>query len=517
MVRCGPSVPARRTALDLVLILLIATLAASDAAAQAPAVRDAERFRTEGDLDAAVSVLRDHLTRQPNDGDAARLLAQTLYWQHDVAGAERAYEEALRRHPEDSTLRLQYGRMLVETRAWNRARVLLTPLVQQPATHLDATMLLGTMAYWQGNLTEAKALFADVVAQTPDHAEARRLLQEIATLSASWVRVAAGLRHDDQPLDRFGGGFEAGWFTTPLVPVTIRVEPLAFRLTDERVRRLWSTEAGVSTFFPHSRLELEAAGGVLRRDGDVDAMTWTGRAGGGIRAGSKVILRGRVERRPYLNTTASLDVPVMVQSARGLINWTDPRGWLAEAGVDVQRFPDENVVRNAYGWLLAPLVHASRGELQAGYAWGWANARESRFVLASPVQAIPPADPTFDLSGRYVPYFTPDDQMAHSVTAAASIGASDGTNLRVSGSYAIRATEQAPFFTVINGVVTRLSYERTYSPWTGRATLTAPVGSRVRIGIGGEVGRTAFYEWASADLYVLYRFTPRPIERSPQP
>jgi cytochrome c-type biogenesis protein CcmH/NrfG len=140
-------VRARRTALDLVLILLIAAVATSDAAAQAPAVRDAERFRTEGDLNAAVNVLRDHLTRQPNDGEAARLLAQTLYWQHDIAGAERAYEEALRRHPEDSTLRLQYGRMLVETRAWNRARVLLTPLIQQPATHIDATMLLGTMAY----------------------------------------------------------------------------------------------------------------------------------------------------------------------------------------------------------------------------------------------------------------------------------------------------------------------------------------------------------------------------------
>jgi hypothetical protein len=57
-------VRARRTALDLVLILLIAAVATSDAAAQAPAVRDAERFRTEGDLNAAVNVLRDHLTRQ---------------------------------------------------------------------------------------------------------------------------------------------------------------------------------------------------------------------------------------------------------------------------------------------------------------------------------------------------------------------------------------------------------------------------------------------------------------------
>ena len=506
-------VSARRTAVDLVLTLLLAVLAIATLAAQAPAVRDAERFRTEGDLNAAVTVLRDHLARYPDDGDAARLLAQTLYWLHDIPGAERAYDDALRRHSDDTALRLQYGRMLVERRQWNRARALLVPLTVQPATRTDATMLLGTMAYWQGDLTEAKRLFGDVVAQTPDHPEARRLLQEITALGASWIRLSAGLRHDDQPLNRFGAGFEAGWFATPLVPVTVRVEPLAFRLPDERVRHLWSTEAGVGAYFPGARVEVDGAAGLLGRDSDLDALTWTGRAGVGVRAGTTVALRGRVERRPYLNTTASLNVPVMVLSTRGLINWTDPRGWLAEGGVDVQRFPDENVVRSVYGWLLAPVVHEPRGELQLGYAWGWANARESRFVLASPVQPVPPGNPAFDLSGQYVPYFTPDDQTTHSVTAAATIGASTRTNARLSGSYAIRAREDAPYFAVVNGVVTRLSYERTYWPWVGRATLTAPVNPRVRIGIGAEIGRTAFYQWASGDLHVTYTFAPRELDR----
>jgi hypothetical protein len=53
--------------------------------------------------------------RVADRGEPARLLAQTLYWLKDIVGARAVYETALRRHPEDSTLRLQYGRMLAET------------------------------------------------------------------------------------------------------------------------------------------------------------------------------------------------------------------------------------------------------------------------------------------------------------------------------------------------------------------------------------------------------------------
>ena len=93
-------------------------------ASQAPApdpLTQAQRLRDAGDLAAAARIFRAQLTQQPDNGDAARLLAQTLYWLKDIEGATTVYDAALARHPQDTTLRLQYGRMLAETE--QRARV----------------------------------------------------------------------------------------------------------------------------------------------------------------------------------------------------------------------------------------------------------------------------------------------------------------------------------------------------------------------------------------------------------
>ena len=164
---------------------------------QAPAadlLTQAQRLRDAGDLAAAARILRTQLAQQPDNGDVARLLAQTLYWLKDIEGATAVYDAALARHPQDTTLRLQYGRMLAETGQRARARDLVTPLQGIPATQAEASALLGTIAYWDGDLTTAQRLFEAALRADPTHAEARRQLQEIQAASAPWVRVSSGSR-----------------------------------------------------------------------------------------------------------------------------------------------------------------------------------------------------------------------------------------------------------------------------------------------------------------------------------
>ncbi|MCI0433579.1 MAG: hypothetical protein L0271_08010, partial [Gemmatimonadetes bacterium] len=466
--------------------------------------REVDRICRETGFLAAADILRAELRRQPDSGDAARLLAQTLYWLKDVHGARGVYDTALRLHPQDSTLRLQYGRMLLETRAWGEARSVLTPLRQEPAARAEAAALLGTLAYWQGDLTRAKRLFLEALRERPNHADAQRQLREIQAASAARIRLFARGRHDDQPLDHVGVGVEASWFATPLIPIAARTEPLGFRSPVGRVQRLWSNEVEVRGYVPPARIEFEVAGGALRRDPQLT--TWTGRAGFGIRFTSTIVLRGRLERRPYLNTTASLTIPITFRGERGTLSWTDPRGWLAEAGIEAQKFPDSNVVRNSFAWLLAPIVHNRNGDLQMGYAWGWANADQSRFVLADTSQRVAPTDPRFAFSGRYVPYFTPDRQITHSAAAAMAVHSATGFSVRVNGSYAVRATENAPLLTLVNGGVGRVTYERRYSPWTTRGSIAVPAGAHVTLGLAAEVGRTAFYKWAAGDVQLTYAF-----------
>ena len=495
-----------RAALVVCLVGWTAASIHANQTATAPIIREAERLRTAGQLAEAAALLRGQLARQPDDGDAARLLAQTLYWLHDVAGARDLYAVSLGRHPDDTTLRLQYARMLLETREWAELPAIVGPLLEAPATRAEATALLGTLAYWQGDLTRARRLFRETLAIAPTHAEATRQLQEIETASAAWIRLQTAVRHDDQPLDRFSGGLAAGWYATPLVPITVRSEPIVFRSGDGPNTRLWSTEAAISGYAPPSRLEFDVGGGVLTRPGQSTSDGWVAHAGLGVRITPAVILRGRLARQPYLNTSESIDTPVTVRAVAAVLAWTDPRGWLAEASVERQAFPDDNAVKTASAWLLAPLIHRPSGDLRAGYAFGVATSDESRFVLASPQQPVPVIDPRFDLAGRYVPYFTPDNQRTHTIAVAATIRGAPGVTLALNGSIPLRATENAPVFAVVNGVVTRTVYERSYDPWTARGALTVPIGARVAIGLSGEVGRTAFYEWVQGEFSLTYRF-----------
>jgi cytochrome c-type biogenesis protein CcmH/NrfG len=148
-------------AVAAVLLLCPVSLLGSQAPTPDP-LTQAQRLRDAGDFAAAAELLRAQLTREPDNGDVARLLAQALYWLQDLSGARAVYETALARHPEDTTLRLQYGRMLAETGERARARELVTPLQRIRITEVEANALLGTIAYWEGDLTAAQRLFEAV-------------------------------------------------------------------------------------------------------------------------------------------------------------------------------------------------------------------------------------------------------------------------------------------------------------------------------------------------------------------
>ena len=468
-------------------------------------VREAQRLRDVGDLDEAAKLLRAQIAQKPDDGEAARLLAQTLYWHKDIAGARAVYDTAVVQHPEDTTLRLQYGSMLAETGKRARARELLSPLVGISATRVEAETLLGKLAYWDGDLTAARRFFDAALEADPNQEEARRLLREILTSTAPWVRVSSGGWHDDQPLNRLALGLETGWFPTPLTKLSARVQPMQYWI-DGSPRTVGESEVTVAHYAPRARLETELAAGSVFRSQDGGMWDWTGRAVLGFRLPGSVILRGRIERTPYLYTQASLNVPVMVQTAAGLVHWDDPRGWLGEAAYQQEHYPDDNTIRTEYGWLLAPVVHRSAVKIQAGYALSASNASQSRFVLAQANQPYPPGDPRFNTAGIYAPYYTPSHLITHSAIMALTLESVRSVTFHLNGSYAVRATDDAPFFTASSGQAVLSTYARSFFPWKVRASLAVPLGNRLILEPTGEAGRTAFYSWAAGGFQITYHF-----------
>jgi Tfp pilus assembly protein PilF len=478
-------------------------------------VREALRLRNQGDFAPAARLLEARIAREPADADARRLLAQTLYWLGERDSARATYEEALSRHPDDIELRLEYGRMLVETRHDRRAREVLVPVAAEPAGAAGAETLLGTSAYWSGDYTRAAGHFRRAVQADSSAQEARRQWREIAAVTAPWIRVGSAGRHDDQPLDRVNPELEAGLFLSPLWSIRARGEAAWYRPDPDPRRSVLTAAATASGYIPSLRLDAEASGGIVRRRVPTASATGIGSLALRLRLPGHVSLRARGERKPYFFTRASLTTEVMVNEGAVTLALQHPAGWLGEGSYIRQRFSDRNSIESAYAWLLAPIARSRAVTLQAGYAINAQHARESRFVLADTAQTVPPGHPLFDLGGAYVPYYTPDHLLAHSALAALELRTGAGGRFRIDATRALHARDDAPVFQVTGAppAVVASTIRRAFTPWQVRGGLEQRVAPGLTLSVSGEHARTVFYSTSGGSVSLMYRFAAAAVRK----
>lgn len=479
--------------------------------AAADTISAAIQLRDSGQFQPAANLLQAYWAGHGGDANVARLYGETLYWLKRSADARTVYEAGVTANPDDLTLALTYGRMLIETGDGARARTLLAPFQRSPPAIAPVSSLLGTLSYWEGDFTTAARLFREALRANGEDREAARQLQEIRVLTSPWIRLGGEGRFDDQPLHMVAGDAQLGWYLTELASISARVRPMRFQLGDSLTRTVTLAEAELSLYSPASRMEISVAGGGLSRSYDKSS-DWTARGMLGLRLPEHIIVRARAERAPYLYTLASLTKAVMTRTLGVSADWSYPTGWLARALVQRELYPDANAVSTAYGWVLAPIVHQPAADVQVGVSVAAQDADQSRFVLARPVQPYPPADARFSTAGLYEPYYTPSGLSYQSVIGAGVLRVSPDVTFRGGGSFAVRATESSPTFVVVAAsgnqpaTVQRSFQSRTFSPWSGRASVEAAVGSHGSLTAGAEYSRTAFYSATSAGAAFVYRF-----------
>ena len=476
----------------------------------APAVIEAGRFRDSGRFDEAIGVLRRHRSLYPQDGDAARMHAQTLYWNKELAGARALYDSAVALHPGDGTLRLDYARMLMETGDLHRAREVLAPLVEKSPVDAKAVSLLGTIAYWEGDYTAARRLFEKALEVDSSLDDARRQLNEIRWFSAPWIRLAASGLKDDQPMYRFGGGLETGYYLTPLWSAYLRGGTASLR-QDLSESPGWfsiataSGTVGVRGSAPLSHLDMLAEAGFFKRDFP-SRVDWTGVAAVGFRPKSFLRLGVQFERQPYLHTAASLASSVMTNAAGASVD-LDRKGWLGKAALQVEAFPDDNSTTRAYAWAMAPVIRSSGFMLQGGYSASYQNAKELRFVERTGF-----GPPSGIVGGAYYsPYYTPRNLLIHSVIGVVTAYDDHGFVARLGGAYGVRATEDAPVFVTGTNPSSKVlvTYQRNSKPWNVRASVDRPISTNAAISIRAEHLKTSFYSATTAAFELTWRLAPR--------
>jgi hypothetical protein len=485
-----------------------------DTLAEARRLRDAKEFT------AAAALLRPYVASHPDDAGSARFAALMAYWAKDRVSADSLYALALERHPQDANVRLEYGRFLIETRSTARARAVLTPMVSHsgafaPAEVARARTLLGTAEYWGGNFTAARRLFLSALDLDSTVTDARHQLAEIETASAPWIRIGSRIWDDDQPLTFVQFEAEGGWFLDPLTPWGVRAQSTLFDV-DSLSESTLSAEATFATYVPRAHLDVSAGAGILARSFD-ESTDWTGRFTLGIRLPRTISLHARYARTPYTSTIRSLGQAVMVQTVESGARWGRVRGWMGEAVGRREIFPDDNHISTGFGWLLAPLWSRDAGTFHVGYGFTATAADRSRFNARGSID-VRPGQGVVPVDGEYNPYYTPRNLRAHSALADVRLTDSRRWSAEANVRYAVSAHDDAPVLVALATpptiTVARGFYDRSFHPWNARGSLDWSATSAVRIGLGVEHGREAYYSYTAARAELTYTFVAAALRRA---
>lgn len=487
-----------RVARALSVLVLAALLAAPSLRAQdESSVEVARQLMEDGNLEAASDSLRAQLRIDPQNGTAYWLLGRALYWMKRGPEALEQYKAAVSLQPADPWLRVEYAEVLLSLGERSRARSTLEDVLADripAAAEAEALALLGRLAYWGGDYNRAVRLFEGALERDPGHRAAQTELGEIRAATRPWFRMGAGVRDDNQPYRRYRGAIEAGAYIAPLWAFRLEAVPRVLQTNVDAA--VGAVSVGVSGYMPSLRLELTGRlGAWLTRDYEVASAPWTAIGGLGLRLPAATTLRAEASRRRYLGTRASADTFVMVRTVDLRLDRAASPGWAGEGVARHESFPDGNVVRTAYAWLLAPLLP----QLRLGYSVAWQNADESRWTASSGAVG----------DGYYDPYFTPDRVRTHAVLAELLLPL-EPTAVRIDGSYGFHAAAGEPT-SAIAGVGTpgrgpRFDGQH-YSPWRLGAEVVLPVTAGVNLRLAGERERTTYYELTHVALAIRYTFT----------
>ena len=499
------------------VILTASQLTAANLCAQATArvdtIAEARRLRDANDFAGAAMLMRSYIASHPDDSGSARFAALMSYWSKDQTTANSVYAQAISNHPGDADLRLEYGRFLVETGNTNRARVILRPFVAADSVSFShqhvarARALLGTADYWRGDFTGARNEFRAALALDSSLVDARRQLREIETAATPWVRIGSDLWDDDQPLRYATFNAEGGWFINPLTPLGVRARSSVYDV-DGTSEAMLAAEASFTSYFPGAHLDLVAGAGVLDRSFG-EPLDWTGRLTLGARLPRTVMLEAKYARTPYTNTVRSLDRDIMVQTLEANLRWGSARKWNGQLGARHEIYPDDNSVSSAFGWILAPISSREAASLHVGYGFTAQSAAESRFFPRGDVSVRPGEPPTM-VPGEYNPYYTPNNLLVHSALANVSMRPTSQLRIEAGGRYALSAREDAPVLYAVSSppapTVELTFYERSFKPWSARGSIDWKATPAVRVTLGAEHGREAYYQFTSGRVELTYTF-----------
>ncbi|MCX6271919.1 MAG: tetratricopeptide repeat protein [Bacteroidetes bacterium] len=429
----------------------------------------AKNLREKGEINPAMKLLSSYHQDHPGNADAIWIYAQTAYWGQQFHLSKRLYEEAIEKFPGNKFLLLDYGMMLVEIGDFNKANIIIRKFLTYYPVNTEATITLAKIAYWTGNYKMAMDTLHSILIREPDNQGVMDLLKNVEAEKAPWIGINTSFSSDDQPLKTVKPEIDWGMPVSSLISPEIHFQYPLYTYNGSTNSRQMLRATNRSYFRPIS-LEVRLGAGLFN-DPVISATTFLWDVALNKKLGREFLLSAEMDHRPYLSTLSSLESRVTENHGGISLGWNHQGRWTGKIVFETNSYStDNNSVSSVGAWILTPPLTGGILEVRLGYSFNYSSSKESRFNAALPLSEIL-ADPTkyTNINGIYNPYFTPENQVIHSILGTFLLHPAKNIRIGGSGSYGFLATTSLPFLylstTAYNDTVIERGFmDKTFSP-----------------------------------------------------
>lgn len=437
------------------------------------------------------------------------LQAQVAYWKNEIARSEELYAQAINAFPEENGLKLSFGKMLWEAAQFKKARTQLENFLLSAPGHIEATMLLAYLDYWNSHTANAKKRLVGLLEREPENVEAQKLYAEISGSSAPVVALELQNLSDDQVLRSNTFNAKANWNKSGLFSPGIQVYKSAFSLDTKGESKITSgLQVGNIFRLNYGKTTLNIEGGVFNAD---SRAFFTGSLRLLQKLPANLYFDINASRQPYQFTLASIRTPFTFTTMGAALGYNKQDKWLAQTGYLIQGFNDGNKIGALYGWLLFPVINRSVIVMHGGYSFNYANAEKNAFVPIQTMTAVAATQSLYSrVAGVYNPYFTPQEQTVHALLASVKGNLSKAVNLRIKGSVGVWAEAQNPYLMLDEArnsyFINKFYSPQKYTPIELESKLQINMQRKVSLSVAYLYSSLFFYNRHQGNFGLSYRF-----------
>ena len=472
------------------ILLLWGLTAALPAAAQPDTLALAQQLawsKAFAEANQLLAVYNQH-HRQP---DALRLQAQVLHWMGRSRQALALLEPARQEFPAHAALQEDQARILFESGRVQKARAAYAGILARDSLHAEALLNTAFINRWDGKTGAARRGTESFLQHYPKNQQAQDLRTVMQQESTPWLRLGFGYLSDDQPLQIPQATLEAGWYKSwALAP------QLLLRWNNMQGQQTNSSALAqlANTFYIGATgTTLVAGAGLIMQNGNQEA---TAKIQLSQKLARHLHFDAGWEKRPYQHTDISTRSILMQQFTQLSLRYNKNDTWLAQASMEQQRFDDGHAVNTIYAWGMLPVVQAKGWRLSTGYSFAWADADTNTYRPTKTLPQIIASGGT--IAGVYDPYFTPTNQITHSLLLSARVDLSKAVQWQLRASAAFAGKADNPYFYLVrnNGnqfSLVRAFYQEDYYPVDIYTVLQWKAGAQSTLQLYYQYSRLLFY------------------------